>query len=645
MQGRNENKSLLDAQHESLAAALRLDVAYGRNAIRHQTDHGNALLSRFPIVEHENQDISDHRLEQRGLLHARIELDGRAVHCFVVHLGLFAGSRSRQILALTERIRRLVPEGDPILIAGDFNDWGDRLAPLFVQQLGLYEVFSHAPRSHGGELPRLRDSVKRLTNALRGVPNGISVMERTNQLGMDGSSRLLLPPPRAPSRRVPLVPAGPHLPARLRRAQRARAARPGMGPAVRSFPAAGRAGTAVKREPVRLDWTDGNDIRLLQNGADFFPSLCAAIDAATVSVHLETYIFMLDRSGEMVLRCLAEAARRQGASGAGRFRQRRHRRRGPRQAHQRRRPVPHLPARAALVRQADPSRSRLRRLHRKVSVIDGQIAYVGGINIVDDYDDLDPTDGLTAPRFDFAVKVRGPVVTDAAYAQDLLWVRLNWARLRRHPRDWNRMRLAKPHHVAVAPCGQMRAALVLRDNLRFRQTFERAYLLGITEARRDILIANAYFFPGVQFRRALARAAARGVRVRLLLQGKVEYRMQYHATRSLYDQLLRDGIEIYEYMPGYLHAKVAVIDNVATVGSSNLDPFSLLLAREANVVIDDQPFAWDLQERLETAIREGGRFIRPLDYQRRGLLRRWVDAASYALLRIGVALTGTSDKY
>ncbi|MNT13733.1 putative cardiolipin synthase YbhO [compost metagenome] len=207
------------------------------------------------------------------------------------------------------------------------------------------------------------------------------------------------------------------------------------------------------------------------------------------------------------------------------------------------------------------------------------------------------------------------------------------------------MRLLKPRHASVAPCGDLRAALVLRDNLRFRQTFERAYLFGISQARRDILIANAYFFPGRQFRRALAKAAARGVRVRLLLQGKVEYRMQYHATRSLYDQLLRDGIEIYEYMPSYLHAKVAVIDNVATVGSSNLDPFSLLLAREANVVVDDQPFAWDLQERLETAIREGGRFIRPLEYQRRGWLRRWVDAASYTLLRIGVALTGTSDKY
>lgn len=195
VQGRNEHASVLDAQHESLAAALRLDVAYGRNAIRNRSDHGNALLSRYPILEHENQDISDHRLEQRGLLHARVEIDGCDVHCFVVHLGLFAGSRSRQILALTERIGRLVPDGAPILIAGDFNDWSDRLAPLFVQQLGLYEVFSNAPRSHGGELPRLRESVRRLSNALRGVPNGLAVHERTNQLGMGGLASAA-PPPR-----------------------------------------------------------------------------------------------------------------------------------------------------------------------------------------------------------------------------------------------------------------------------------------------------------------------------------------------------------------------------------------------------------------------------------------------------------------
>ena len=195
VQGRNDQLSILDAQHESLAAALRLDVAYGCNAIRNRSDHGNALLSRYTILEHENQDISDHRLEQRGLLHARIGIDGRDVHCFVVHLGLFAGSRTRQIQALADRIGRLVPEGDPILVAGDFNDWGDRLAPLFVQQLGLYEVFSNAPRSHGGELPRLRDSVRRLGNVLRGVPNSVAVLERNNQLGM-GGAYCPLPPPR-----------------------------------------------------------------------------------------------------------------------------------------------------------------------------------------------------------------------------------------------------------------------------------------------------------------------------------------------------------------------------------------------------------------------------------------------------------------
>lgn len=195
VQGRNNQISLLDAQHESLAAALRLDVAYGCNAIRNRSEHGNALLSRFAIVEHENQDISDHRLEQRGLLHARVEVDGRNLHCFVVHLGLFAGSRTRQIQALTDRISRLVPEGDPILVAGDFNDWGDRLAPLFVQQLGLYEVFANAPRTHGGELPRLRDSVRRLGNVLRGVPNDVAVLERSNQLGM-GGAYCPLPPPR-----------------------------------------------------------------------------------------------------------------------------------------------------------------------------------------------------------------------------------------------------------------------------------------------------------------------------------------------------------------------------------------------------------------------------------------------------------------
>jgi endonuclease/exonuclease/phosphatase family metal-dependent hydrolase len=195
VQGRNESRNVLDAQHMSLGAALHMDVCYGRNAIRDHTDHGNALLSRYPIVGHENQDISDHRLEQRGLLHATVQVRDREVHCFVVHLGLFAGSRMRQIQALVDRIDRMVPPGAPILIAGDFNDWSDRLAPLFVQRLGVYEVFSHAPKLVGGEGPRLRESMRRLSNVLRGVPNSLAMLERNNQLTMQGNYRVA-PPPR-----------------------------------------------------------------------------------------------------------------------------------------------------------------------------------------------------------------------------------------------------------------------------------------------------------------------------------------------------------------------------------------------------------------------------------------------------------------
>ncbi|MBJ7262265.1 MAG: endonuclease/exonuclease/phosphatase family protein [Burkholderiaceae bacterium] len=196
VQGRNEESSRFDAQHESLGAALHMNVAYGRNAIRDRTDHGNALLSRFSISSYENQDISDHKMEQRGLLHAEVPIGGHVVHCFVVHLGLFSGSRTRQTQALVERIGRLVPEGAPILIAGDFNDWNDRLSPLFVQQLGLYEVFAHAPKTHGGELPSVRDTMRRLANTLRGVPNALSAMERTRQLGMGAGTSALVPPPR-----------------------------------------------------------------------------------------------------------------------------------------------------------------------------------------------------------------------------------------------------------------------------------------------------------------------------------------------------------------------------------------------------------------------------------------------------------------
>ena len=145
--------------------------------------------------------------------------------------------------------------------------------------------------------------------------------------------------------------------------------------------------------------------------------------------------------------------------------------------------------------------------------------------------------------------------------------------------------------VSTFAGGQMSAAFLVRDNFRHRRDIETAYMRAIEQAKSEIILAHAYFLPGLDFRHALINAAGRGVRVVLLLQGRVEYFLQHYASRALYGNFLDAGIEIYEYRKSFLHAKVAVIDgHWATVGSSNIDPFSLLLSREANVVVDDEEF-------------------------------------------------------
>nr|MBF0685804.1 endonuclease/exonuclease/phosphatase family protein [Pseudomonas sp.] len=199
VQGRNERASILDAQHESLAAALRLDVAYGCNAVRRYSDHGNALLSRFPILGFENQDISDHRMEQRGLLHAQVRIRGLDVHCFVVHLGLFALSRTRQAEALINRIESLVPPQCPIIIAGDFNDWNDTLSATLVQRLNLYEVFASVQQPRGAGLPRLRETVQMLRQSLLEVRGRPRPDRSAPRLGAGNQAPSARPPRTFPS--------------------------------------------------------------------------------------------------------------------------------------------------------------------------------------------------------------------------------------------------------------------------------------------------------------------------------------------------------------------------------------------------------------------------------------------------------------
>jgi cardiolipin synthase len=187
----------------------------------------------------------------------------------------------------------------------------------------------------------------------------------------------------------------------------------------------------------------------------------------------------------------------------------------------------------------------------------------------------------------------------------------------------------------------MSAMLVLRDNLRNRNRIERTYRKAIADARTEVLIANAYFLPGGKLRRALIHAATRGVRVRLLLQGRYEYFMQYHGARTVLGVLLAAGIEIHEYSVGFLHAKVAVVDGRwATVGSSNLDPLSLLLAREANVVVDDVTFAQSLRACLEVAINTQGTRLDAQTFAQRPWGQRLLDRLAFGVMRLLLLLAG-----
>ena len=400
---------------------------------------------------------------------------------------------------------------------------------------------------------------------------------------------------------------------------------------------------------------DGHQLELLQGGDQYFGSLIDAIDLSRQEVRFETYIFQFDRSGCRVAEALERAALRGvqvylTMDGVG---------------------TPSLPTHWAtrfdrsglhwhifspLGRVGLFIPSRWRRLHRKLCVVDARVAFCGGINVLDDY--LDPNHGdLSDPRLDFAVRVTGPLVQDAHRTMAAFWGRLQLAsevNAREFPAAWrglqDTMRRAigarAPVRADVETLGLRaapgaRAALVLRDNLRNRRKIESAYLVAIERARTEIVVANAYFLPGARLRRSLIGAARRGVRVRLLLQGRYEYFLQYHASRPVYGALLAAGVEIHEYAASFLHAKVAVVDaRWATVGSSNLDPLSLLLAREANVMVDDPAFARVLLQRLEDAMTQGGRVLEAQAFANRPWHQRVRETLAFGVMRLGLLLIG-----
>jgi len=379
-----------------------------------------------------------------------------------------------------------------------------------------------------------------------------------------------------------------------------------------------------------MKFRPGNQIRLLRNVEEYFPALEREIEAAASEIFLETYIFEADHTGQRIAAALARAARRGvlvhlmiDGFGSRLFPE-----------GQRRQlldaGVQLLVFRPELWTFRLRS-TRLRRLHRKLAVVDGRIGFCGGINVIDHRD----ARRNTPPRLDYAVSVEGPLIADMRAAVRTLWMRTAWTQLRRR---W--LPLAKPV-LAFEPRGEQRAAFLVRDNVRHRHDIEEAYLSAIARAHREVVIANAYFLPGRRFLNALCDAALRGVRVTLLLQGRMEYILVHYASRALYRELLDAGVEIHEYTRSFLHAKVAVVDDSwATVGSSNIDPVSLLMAREANVVVRDQTFVRELRDSLRQAIEAGAKPVERERWTRMGLPMQLATGVAYALLRL---LTGISS--
>lgn len=379
----------------------------------------------------------------------------------------------------------------------------------------------------------------------------------------------------------------------------------------------------------------GNNITLLCNGAEYFPALEAAINAATNEIYLQTYIFEPDETGIKIGNALKNAAMRGievnllldgfGCKDLSKTY------------------IKELQSAGVKVAFYKPKispwslkRSRLHRMHRKMMVVDGNVGFVGGINIIDDYN----TPKQKSPRIDYAVKVQGPLLAEMRHSAILLWRRAT------------KIPTWKPNPALIKKSGlineqgQILAAYLIRDNFSHRRDIENAYLSAIKSAKSDILIANAYFLPGIHFRHALFEAAARGIRVRLLLQNKVEYLLLDLATHALYGTLLSHNIEIYEYHQSFMHSKVAVIDDKwSIVGSSNIDPFSLLMSQEANILVEDVSFTNQLKQSIETSIQQGSKKIDANDWTHRPYIKRFLSWAVYGMVRVLISLAGYAHEH
>jgi cardiolipin synthase len=378
---------------------------------------------------------------------------------------------------------------------------------------------------------------------------------------------------------------------------------------------------------LKLNFSAENHLSLLHTGAEYFSALEQAIDEAQHTIYLETYIFASDATGQRIIYALQRARQREcdvrviiDWLGSG----------SQYSIHLK----DQLEELGIACRLFNPwFRRGLSRTHRKLAIIDKKIAFIGGINIIDDLPSQQLNLQTTSlPRWDFAVQVQGHLVQEIEHEVRLQWLKLGKLKVLDRLQLFRQLRKSSKHLLLDRHSKKGLAALVIRDNLRNRSTIQKSYLKAIGEAKQSVILANPYFSPSGKFRRALIAAAQRGIKVQLLL-GVGEFAFQDAITSSFYPSLLKHGIEISEYHLAQLHGKVAVVDeDWATVGSSNIDGLSLFVNHEANLIILDRHFTHDLQQHLNIAF-NAGQTIHLDDYAKRPWYRRAWHGLAYLLYR------------
>jgi len=362
------------------------------------------------------------------------------------------------------------------------------------------------------------------------------------------------------------------------------------------------------------DLRPGNRVHLLRDGAEAYPRMLEAVARAERCVYLEMYRFADDAVGRRFARALADRARAglevrvlYDAVGS---------RDTPRDFFGR------LRAEGVRVVEFNPiprffSGLRYRRRnHRKLLIVDGRVAFLGGMNVAREY--AAPEDGGLGWR-DTQVELKGPVVADLLRMAQEIWCRQT--RCVREP---------PPEVVTLPPQEKGIPALVLSSH-RFRKRWEigRHYLHALRHARTRIWIANPYFLPSIRFRRAMRRAARRGVDVRLLVPSQSDVPPALYAAQHLFARLLRWGVRVFEWPGPMMHAKTAVIDGTwATVGSYNLDHLSLVHNLELTAILVDPGFGREVEAMFEQDFARS-REVKREAWERRGWGRRLLEDFFY----------------